>query len=117
MVTRTMQRHMRPEEPPALAAVGVSTRMLGLNIVLLFVAFAALAYYVVQANMVAAMQYDITALGDEIIEVREKHHAIGAAIADQEHPDRIAEFARSAGMVLASDARFVSIPEPPLAGR
>ena len=100
-----------------MAAVRVNARMLALNIILLIVALAALAYYVVQANMVAAMQYDITALGDEMIEVREKHHVIGAAIADQEHPDRIAEFARSVGMVLASDALFVSIPEPPLAGR
>ena len=103
---------------PRGGGVGVvNYRVLSLNILLAVAALGLLAYYVVQANTLAAFQYDLGAFGEEVMTLREEHHALGAQVADQEHPDRIAAFARSAGMVLASDASYVSIPESPLAGR
>lgn len=117
MSIRKVNRHMRTNRPLAPAAASPRTGVLVTNSILLVAALALLAYYVVQANALAAFQYDIGAYGDQIASLREVHHSLGTKIADQEHPDRIAAFARSAGMVLASDASYVSIPESPLAGR
>lgn len=102
---------------PAMTAVPFRTGVFVMNAALVIAALGLLAYYVVQANMLAAFQYDIAAMEEQLIELRETHHAVSADVAGQEHSERISEFARSAGMVLASDASYVSIPESPLAGR
>lgn len=92
-------------------------RLILVNSSLIVAAAGLLAYYIVQANALSALSYDLGQQSRELAQLRDQQHAIGARIAEQEHPDRIAEFARSAGMVVASDAQFVSINEPPLAGR
>ena len=112
-----LSRHIRNERMPETATVRINMGVLVTNILLLVAALALLAYYVVQANTLAAMQYDIVASGDDIADLREQHHSIGAKVADLEHSDAIAAYALSAGMVVASDASYVSIPDSPLAGR
>lgn len=108
---------MRTNQPSTMAVVEAHNGVLAMNIILIVAALALLTYYVVHANTLAAFQYDISASSDTIMTLREAHHSLGAQVADQEHSDRIAAFARSAGMILASDASYVSIPDPPLAGR
>lgn len=116
MGTNKLNRHMRTS-PASAGVASVNMTVLFLNVLLAIAALTLLAYYVVQANTLAAFQYDISAHEESIIGLREVHHAISADVAEGEHLDRIAEYARSAGMVLASDASYVSIPESPLAGR
>lgn len=101
----------------SLAAPVIRTGVLALNITLMIAAVSLMAYYVVQANALAAFQYDIGANESGIMELREQHHIVSAEVAELEHSDRIAGFADSAGMVLAADAAYVSIPESPVARR
>lgn len=101
----------------AMSGGAVNVRVLILNVLLMMAALGLLTYYVVQANAFAAFQYDIGAQDEQLMQLREKHHAASAHVAELEHSDRVSEYARSAGMVLASDASYVSIPDSPLAGR
>jgi len=111
-----MHRHMRQQGSRAVAGVVVRPRILAFNMALLAVLAGLLAYFVIQANAGTAFQYDIGARTEQLANRREAYHDIGARIAKAEHPDRLAAFAEQAGMVLASDAAYVAVPEP-LAGR
>ncbi|HXV26771.1 MAG TPA: septum formation initiator family protein [Candidatus Paceibacterota bacterium] len=103
--------HRNPHKQPGAAAAALNVRVMAVNAALLIAAAFLLAYYVVQANRLSAMQYGIREAQRDLASVREAHDAVDARVAQQEDPERIEEYARSRGMVQASDASYVAVQE------
>lgn len=111
-----VNRHLKQRHPAASVAVPLNRPLALTNGVLMIAVAMLVAYYVVQANLLAALQYDVGASSGNLASLREQSHGLGARVAQAEQPDRLVAYALSHGMILASDASYVA-SQPGLAGR
>jgi cell division protein FtsL len=108
---------MHSSQPIAPGVASARGTLMIVNAMMLVLLLSGLAYYIVQANFLAAAQYDIQNAQEHLAQLRGEHQSVSAKLASKQRPDRIAEFAQEEGMVTVSDAEYVAIQEPNVAGR
>ncbi len=84
-----------------------SSAVLILNIVLLGLCAAGLAYYISGSNSVASADYRVSSLRNEISRLNEEQSRLTADKSAAENPAAAAAFAQAQGMVSAQDIVYV----------
>jgi hypothetical protein len=77
------------------------------NVILLGVLGLLLSFYIIQANMIAADRYKVKILNEKLTSLNEARTSLSAQRSETEDPSELAEFARSRGMVQASNVAYI----------
>ena len=78
-----------------------------INTITLLIAGLLVVYYVVQANIIAASNYKISTLNQELESLNEVHGSLLAQKSSMEVPARVLDFALSQNMVEAKNAVYL----------